>query len=447
MNRIVHLIEEHNLFTPELVKNFVLGRPLTELRDFSVKLEQAIADELPDAGATRDPLSFYNFMASACLRGDNCPKWNCRLSKAQTLARYAVLYCDEVLLPLWFKPAKTGAPESVERELLGGALLTLIELRAVIEKGLVKLVPHDLHLCTEHLEEAVPGFQQMISRAKRRVSGIASKFRIRFDNFGPYGGLFITGPEDFIEHGAQGIIFHQPAEWTDKLKLKSDGQKILSTRFAIENELLEYIFDDPAMDAALQQYYSLRFRNKYLTNLPAEAYLLSQLNKKEDEPPPSTVSADLSHKLPLLKDLPIDVLLKIRAEEYDGFLLYRNALERAAKERFKNKTQVTEAEAAELYNDLLLPELLQLRAKIRASRRMSKKRSFLKSTVASAVVLGLGVFSGLPAKLVEWAGSIQGVNLAREIGEAKLSTTQTDATYQAHELYFLLRASEYLGDE
>ena len=78
---------------------------------------------------------------------------------------------------------------------------------------------------------------------------------------------------------------------------------------------------------------------------------------------------------------------------------------------------------------------------------MSKKRSFLKSTVASAVVLGLGVFSGLPAKLVEWAGSIQGVNLAREIGEAKLSTTQTDATYQAHELYFLLRASEYLGDE
>ena len=127
------------------------------------------------------------------------------------------------------------------------------------------------------------------------------------------------------------------------------------------------------------------------------------------------------------------------------FLLYRKALEKSAKESFSETSQLTQAEVNEVYEDVLLPEVLKLRATLNARRRSGRLRSFLRFAVATSVVVTVGAFTGpISQRILEWAATLGAVNLGREVVESALNPLQIPAEIRQSPMYFLLKASQKL---
>jgi hypothetical protein len=232
--------------------------------------------------------------------------------------------------------------------------------------------------------------------------------------------------------------------WTEELRV-SPGKKLrLNPEFVRKHDLISHVFDSIAEDVTLQQFLASTLKCKYLANFPAEAQFLSGLSGRTGEVKLDTV-AQLAHRLPILRELPITTLLRLRADEGDAFLLYRAALEKAASESFGTHSTISQQDADELYNSILCPELIRLRAKLKAAQRQKGAAALLKTGVTAAVTVAVGAFSGLlPVKLAEWAGTVAGINVVRDVIETAFSVQTTDPEVRNHDFYFLLRASEEL---
>jgi hypothetical protein len=352
-------------------------------------------------------------------------------------------------LPLWYRHDNRDAPEDSQRKLLEGALLTILELRPAIENGFIQLRERNFHICKKHLQERVPEYSNALLIADGIAPRLVAQFRFTASLKTGKIHIGIVGPEEFLEHGYNGITFHERPSWADEvLGTLPDGKsKPLSPEMILKHGLMELVFRKATSDVALHQFYSTKFHLKYLTNLPGEAFFLKHSLGKDSASVESAAFAELSHHLPLLKELSLEEIVKLRKTEYDSFLLYRMALQKAARERFGRSTHITAIQANELFADVLLPDLLKLRAKVKARVRGNRTRSFLKGTVATGVVVTLGMFTGLlPAKLLEWGATVAGVNLSREIVESLFNSGEVDPECRSDDMYFLLKASEHLED-
>lgn len=443
MNPVILLLEESGLYTRELARKFLSSATDLQIGDFVGRLREAVAgaEELIKMGSS-DPLSFYNFMASSSLRGDNCKGIACRISKAKLVERYSALYCDQIVFPLWFESHHPD--DAPDREILGGALFSLFELRPVIEHGYVCIARSEVDVCETCCEKYVPRYHEIMELSRQSSSKLIEQFIFTCTDLGSNGIRFmIEGPPEFLEHGGKHTVLNPRPDWAVGLK----GKQRLSADFIRQNDLLRHVFLKPALDVALHQEHHEKTKTKYLTNLVGEAFLASGVVNNKSEPLKYAAAAELSHRIPLLQELDVNILLRLRKDEHDSFLLYRNALENAAKERFSSSSEMTQARIKEIYDDLFLPEVIKLRAMLNSKRRFGKSKAFLKSAAAASVVVALGAFTGpLSQKILEWGGTVTGVNLGRDLLDSTLDPFQAPSEIRTHPMYFLLRASQELKD-
>jgi len=103
--------------------------------------------------------------------------------------------------------------------------------------------------------------------------------------------------------------------------------------------------------------------------------------------------------LPVFDDVPIETLIKIRADEGDSFRRFRDALRMAAQDRL-DATGVRDPSmvAAEIRRDVIDPELRRIDARLRSvSRSLAKKTASMITVGALSTTCGLlaGVAPGL----------------------------------------------------
>lgn len=208
--------------------------------------------------------------------------------------------------------------------------------------------------------------------------------------------------------------------------------------------LIAEIFDGIGRDVAIQQVLGLKYDAKYLTNLPGEAMVLSRFNSEDVffEQCRTTLCAELTHSVPLLSEVPIQTVLKVRSEEADAFRQYRAAISKIVGEYIRQRKTVGRREAKDIYSDVLRPELMKLNSEAKAVRRTAIKKAVAKTLIAGGVV-GLGVFGGLlPTALSDLAKAVGGVGLVRELGEALSAIEKNPAQIRNNNMYFLLRLAQ-----
>lgn len=108
--------------------------------------------------------------------------------------------------------------------------------------------------------------------------------------------------------------------------------------------------------------------------------------------------------LPVLDGVPIETLLRIRVEEADSFLRFRDALQAAVKERLRT-SPLTDAVALaeEIRLDLIEPELNSIRSKLHAIERSLSKKSAL-GIALSGLTTVCGLLAGIPPAAAVTAG-------------------------------------------
>ena len=146
--RIIETLEKWGLISTESVERLAFELPFRDIVKVREELEISLVEDTQRNANHNDAFNPFSFIASASLRGDSgCSSWHCRTRKAAMLARYAACFCDKVIVPLTLGSRSGHASQSEERYAFARALLAVVEMRPVINAGIVIPVASAFHYC------------------------------------------------------------------------------------------------------------------------------------------------------------------------------------------------------------------------------------------------------------------------------------------------------------
>jgi hypothetical protein len=431
----------------------VYDLPAAELEKLHNELFKHIYDHQnkriwgPEAARTNETFSFH---ASGSIRGaSGCSALSCRLQKLDFLGRYAALYASELTLPLSM-PTPAIKDESDElRNALNLDLLSLLFLRPIVTAGIVvPVVMRTWHCIHErkwirNASSLIHDFSQVIAKA------VQSEFTLRYQvpekSRTGRPTLYIKGPEEYVEHGDLVGFYVRTPRWVKSGHLDSQGRTEI--RGIHKRHILEQLFTNIANNMSFYFAYGLKRRARYLSDMRGETEFLDWVAERDDQEMMAKTDAlaELQHCVPVLAELPIATILRIRNEEQGAFDAYRDAVTKMSSLIMSSAKRVSKKTARQMLQDAIVPELRRMNRDIRTYRKIRRSQAVGGAISVAAGVL-LGAYAGLPplvaTPLVAGAGVVGG-HLARKAAEATCS--HGPEFKQKNDLYFLLRLENEAG--
>jgi hypothetical protein len=446
MSCLTEIAEEYGLASPEAISQTV---PRLSVKRFFKVVEKTLEAVATDEGGPANPTAGrLNLLASSSIRSDaGCHEWRCRNEKLSSLARYAALYSDGIIVPHAFANFTAG-PEA-GRLSLADLYFKHYALRPLVEAGIAKFAIDLYCLCEEcgrrfrkacaiHDRAAFELYMRKLPEMNV-IYRPPSKRRSWF--------LEIRGPEDYVPHGELRLVPSHGKDapgWAPRrigLVDGAPGAALTAARIR-KHRLGGRLFEQFSEDAMFQQYHGVRFGASFITDSLTEAEFLDTVYPRNDiNQNVRTLLSALTDGLPLLADVPLRTVLKIRNNDYDSFQIYRNALRDVLANHVKPGKALSRAEAEQICSDVVAPQLAKLRIDANAKRRAILKKSLAKSVVPVAMV-SIGVIAGLiPHELAEifkWGG----IALSGQIAEALASIEKNPNELRSHNFYFLYRLAQ-----
>ena len=353
MNGTIEILERHGLISVELARVVLARMPLRKIISLSGQLLESIEEEDPryvyQPSIHGDP---FSFLASASLRGDaGCSAVECRSRTLSLLSRYSALYCDHVAVPFGLHIDPELGVDRARRDLLE-RLVTIIELRPVIEAGIARLfIPSRCNHCMQKLPLGIG-----IAKMARRLA--AEQFNNFSATYSPWEYGFdvrLQGPSEYLDHGALVQPYDDVPEWVPKriveLREQAEGRKV-SSRTLRRSRLVEELFETIAVDVIHQRLEAEHRPLNYLMGRRGEAEFLSRLNSDHElEQRTAALCAHLAHTVPTLMDVPLSSVsrsenaspraLLITATRFE--VLFRNTSKQVARcqKRMRRKSTST----------------------------------------------------------------------------------------------------------
>jgi hypothetical protein len=399
-----------------------------------------------DSAAPRDPFAFH---ASASIRGDSgCSSVECRGNKISFLARYAALYANELIFPLSLR-----APGNIQgvfdiRHLLGENLFTLFLLRPLITEGIVHPVVMRTQHCVHHAELAEMTKNIVHDFSQFTAKQVLGEFRMTYElpEKSPSGQptIYLYGPEEFIEHGGLAKQLEKPPTWLPRTaRFDKDGQTEI--RGPAKQFMVTEIFADFADNVAFYLSYGGRRNARFLSDMPGETDFLDWLTDDDKMTAKSRALEELEHSVPVLAELPVATILRIRREERESFQAYREAIGTISANIMAANNRITKKEAREMFRSAIEPQLIKMKKEMVANRK-SQGRRMVAGVASVMAAVAIGAYSGLPPLVsvpLVAAGTFVGQRLLGKAAEVACEHGPEMA--QKNDLYFLLRLTQEAG--
>lgn len=369
-----------------------------------------ISDLLPHF--PKQKVSKFTFIASTSLGGgpNPCAAEDCRFEHVKSLMQFSCLYADQVLIPDPFERIiedhdHDATDVQIELETY---IAILYKLRPLIENGIIKFAYSEhLHLCIDCYSKLVSGtqntFRQKLDRAfdylKTRFINEAH-FRLMKGLEGPY--VMVSAPEILLEHG-KSIIGSLSSNPLNK-KLKGRIFYDIDVKSKSADEIIDHYVRPVLDDVLLQNWYSNRYGCNYLTAREIDLNLISNINDENTNGASLALSRAFGHSLPMIENISIDGLLKLRTEEAEAFHVYRDALSKGLETAGCNDGKLYQ----QIFDDIVRPEVNKIDSTIKNSRKLLKE-SIRQDIVFGAGFVSVGLFSGiLPSNIGQILAALGG---------------------------------------
>jgi len=251
----------------------------------------------------------------------------------------------------------------------------------------------------------------------------------------------MEGPAEILEHGSLVIMFDEGPNWRMKSwNYDADGKVELRGKKKLF--FVQQIFNEIANSTTFYLAYGRQHDARLLTDLPGDTFLLNWMTEDEHLESASTSMRYLTHSIPLLSDLPIATLLRIRRQERDSFEAYRNAIRALTAEVLSSEKVLSQEEAKEVFKSKLEPAIQKLRAEASAERQKQTRR-LVGGIAGLAAAVGIGAFSVLPIAIkgvLAGAATLAGGDLIKKA--AGSACEHGVDLRKGNDLYFLLRLLE-----
>lgn len=437
----------------KLVRAKISAASLSEMADLSsISEDLAAIQNLPAAS------SYHTHSASISLGGGAypCAAADCRIERLEQLAQFAVLYSDKVYVRNFFgdmchhiEGAKQPDIESFRLDLWDD-LAVLLKMKPLVKSGVIVPVstPHVCPHCSARRTLGPDGEKrskrEQSRLAKRYLESISIKLKLVDDLY----VLSFEGPEILLEHG--GFTWAQdepPASVRSSPRIMAHlqrGQEVCLSRRAIKDAGLH-------KDLAKEVFYTIGFElltaqglnTSFLTDLPLHIDVLNSISDKPKMSSRNQVMLEhMTSLVPVAMDVPIQSLLKLRRNEHEAFLMFRQAISKAIDEVRAAKGEFTARDARGIYGDILEPELARLDAKVKSARRTLVKRSVTKA--ASWVgAISIGMYAGfVPSDLMAAASALGLTQIVASLASDLLGSVAAKDQIRSEDMYFLWRIRE-----
>jgi hypothetical protein len=387
----------------------------------------------------------FSFHASASIRGaSGCGAPECRIKKLDFLSRYAALYASELTFPLSME-----APERVEhiadmRGLLERDLPALLYLRPLITGGIVVPVMMRTQHCIHHAKWMKKMSLLVHDFSQAAAEALSSEFRIMYQipEKSPSGRptLYFEGPDGYIEHGALVALYSRKPKWLPKT-LRFDRNGRVEVRGPHKQHMLSQVFEGIAHNMTFYLAYGAQRNTRFLSDMYGETEFLEWLTEDDQLSATSVALRELHHCVPLLNDLPIATILRIRKEEHESFENYRETVTTISSEILGDNHRLTKKQAREMFRTAIEPELRKMNKEMVAYRETQRNRVVGGVTMLVAGVV-LGAYAGLPPMAsIPLAGATVGAAV-RVLGKAAEAACEHVPETKKKDLYFLLKLKE-----
>jgi hypothetical protein len=317
------------------------------------------------------------------------------------MARFAALYADEVILPDPFgeihdrlelveEENKTHACIDIAVHLAG---LRLLE--PVLDEGLVSYAStmHH-HLCTGCYAKAIG---EVESRYSAKLSSIRKLIKqkllagasVEVNQISNDITYHLRGPDTLLPHG--GHLF--TSRNIPKAFRSRTGKTpfMLTKREISAHHLLDREIGEIIEDILRQNWYSNLPGANYLTHREIDLEAIRHFEAGSRRRKVSALSPTIfSHSVPIVSEIALNKIVKLRRTEAGAFELYRDAVSKS----LQRNRGATLNEQLQLFNDVVRPEIAKIDAAVRRSRKLLVK-SIAQDLIVASGAIGIGLFSGL----------------------------------------------------
>jgi hypothetical protein len=435
----------------------VNSAPLNRLRDLAIDI-----CDMTSVKRIKREHEVFALSASLELSGgrERCDKLDCRIERVRHLIQFAVLYSDRVYVRnnlvdcvrSFVQPL--DLPEPQLRKLINHELIILNEMRPAIEKGLIIPSSPPLTLCPHCLAKRCLGQNDRFEAMERYIydryhEEVSVKLLKEDDQY----VLHFEGPDSLVDHGAGWLYLRRPPgdsipemiRSMPRAVRKADaGGEALLSRAARERVGLNAALAEAAMkNVSFELLSAQSFGASFLTDNLIHVEALDVLSGNSDlERRNSLVREHLTSIVPFVEGVSVDGLIKLREEEGDSFILYRQALNQAIDEYRAHSYSFTEKEARALYGDVIAPKLAAMDNKIKSARKSLFKGTAVKIGAWTGAI-AFGLYAGfVPPQLAAAAEALGLTQVAAELAGSTMTGLDADQHVREDSLYFLWKVRQ-----
>jgi hypothetical protein len=448
MDELFNLVEKYGFVTVGDISK-VPGLPDKRIEQLHQDLFKLIYDAQAERiwGNSSAPVETFSFHASASLRGaSGCTSFGCRLNKLDYLSRYAALYASELTFPLSMVRPKEHQDVEDVREWLFHDLLALLALRPLITENIVVPVVMRSEHCIHEAEFMEMSRELVHEFAQDGAKALLPKFKLLYQlpEKSPSGQptFYISGPEDYIEHGGLAQPLPEIPDGLPKTG-RYNREGMMEVRGSHKKQMVEDLFHSMADNITFYLAYGLKRKARFLSDMRGETDFLEWINHDDDMAAKSVALGELQHSVPLLRELPVATILRIRKSEKAAFESYQHAVTKMSADILGAHSNVSKKHARQMFRDAIEPELKRMKRELATHSKVTGRKA-LAGTAAVALV-ALGAYAGLPPLAVPVAEATALVGGTLLYKAANAACEHGPEFQQKNDLYFLLKLTEEAG--
>ncbi len=393
--------------------------------------------------------SIFEFSANSQLSGlpSPCAAIDCRMENIESMARFAILYSDRILLRNPFEGYYnfTQVDDDIY-ERVANDLRVIYYIKPLIEEGFVEFVDSPSpksHFCLQCYEKILfsqpEHFGERLSEIKKilisKYIDNADFFVEQLDNI---RYIVKENRSDVVDDAACAYIIEKLSRGIEK-KLKNSDVVKLSKKEVLSSNIIDHYVAAIIEDIAIQNWCSNIYGTSYLTNRRIDLELIS--NSPDQEIYNKALLQSFSHYLPIIQDTTFTNLIRIREDEGESFLVYRDALKQALKIASSSGHQ----ELASIFNDIVQPEINKINSTVKKKRQLLLN-SLFSDLILSAGFMSIGVFSGfLPPNIRELMTALGGFKFISGLKDKLSELIQEPESVTSNKFYFLWKAKKKLS--
>ena len=392
--------------------------------------------------------SNFEFAASSSMSGEpfNNNDLLYRVYKIGELSEFAILYSDVVWIRNPLEKYGYGNASLFDEngiQNFANDICVLMFLQDLIHEGIVKIAATTKSYTEKELKDIQSrfpkDFENTLKELEFQLKEIFKEnmsFKL-IEHEGEFGIEFTAKgiAEKTIERKLGFLNWSSTEDEIPKFieKAFKKKSKKIAKKHLNKSGLLSHFVYPIINDLSFQNWFNNGFGQNYITDREIDLELINKLNKNKNANNSQKITNGLKHALPTLANARIEDLLRVRKNETDAFVVYRNSMNAL----LDNGKDLSEKDMVQIIDDVIKPQIDKIQLTLSSTKKSIKGKATGEVIIGSGII-SFALFSGLLSpEMASGITTLAGFHNSYKIGKGIWDYKSSEAQIRDNNYFFL----------